>query len=383
MAAGTAVDATKSAADSLPRMRVMSIVGARPQLVKLAAVADAFAGTEHEHLIVHTGQHYDARLSDVFFTGLGIPEPDIHLGVGSGSHGVQTGAVLSGLDPVLDEHRPDWVLVYGDTNSTLAGALSAVKMHIPVAHLEAGLRSFNRRMPEEHNRVLTDHAADLLLAPTKEAMGHLASEGLADRSVLVGDVMVDVCWKVRDAVLTGDHPAPPLPDGIDVGKPYLVATLHRPDNTDDPDVLKGMVEALSRLPVQVALLAHPRLVARASQFGIELNQGAIRAGHPLPYADLVGAVIGSAGVVTDSGGLQKEAFLLGRPCTTLRAETEWVETLEGGWNVLVPRPYEAGTEEWAEIATRYAPESERPPYYGTGDAGKQAVEALATAGRPA
>lgn len=357
-------------------MRVMSIVGARPQLVKLAAVADAFAGTAHQHLIVHTGQHYDANLSDVFFTGLGIPDPDIHLGVGSGSHGVQTGAVLSGLDPVLDEHRPDWVLVYGDTNSTLAGALAAVKMHLPVAHLEAGLRSFNRRMPEEHNRVLTDHAADLLLAPTEEAMAHLAAEGLADRARLVGDVMVDVCWKVRDAVQSGDRPAPPLPEGIDAGEPYLVATLHRPDNTDDPDVLRGMVEALAALPVQVALLAHPRLVARAGQFDIDLTRGSVHAGHPLPYADLVAAVIGSAGVVTDSGGLQKEAYLLGRPCTTLRPETEWVETLEGGWNVLVPRPFDMEPDLWAATATRDAPGSERPPHYGAGDAGRRTVEAL-------
>lgn len=182
-------------------MKVISIVGARPQLVKLAPIAAAFAETDHEHVIVHTGQHYDADLSDVFFDGLGIPDPDVHLGVGSGSHGVQTGAVLTALDPVLEREQPDWVLVYGDTNSTIAGALSAVKMHLPVAHLEAGLRSFNRRMPEEHNRVLTDHCADVLLAPTEEAMRHLADEGLKDRAVLAGDVMVDICLRIRDAVL--------------------------------------------------------------------------------------------------------------------------------------------------------------------------------------
>jgi UDP-N-acetylglucosamine 2-epimerase (non-hydrolysing) len=354
----------------------MSIVGARPQLVKLAAVADAFGRTEHEHLIVHTGQHYDANLSDVFFTGLNIPDPDIHLGVGSGSHGAQTGAVLSGLDPVLDEHRPDWVLVYGDTNSTLAGALSAVKMHIKVAHLEAGLRSFNRRMPEEHNRVLTDHAADLLLAPTQEAMNHLATEGLSARSRLVGDVMVDVCWKVRDAVQAGEHAFPDLPRGIDPDRPYLVATLHRPDNTDDPAVLRALVDSLAALPVQVALLAHPRLVARAGQFDIDLDRGSLHAGHPLPYAGLVNAVLRSAGVITDSGGLQKEAYLLGRPCTTLRPETEWVETLEGDWNRLVPRPDELAADEWVQAATRPAPDSERPMPYGSGDAAERTVRAL-------
>lgn len=357
-------------------MKVMSIVGARPQLVKLAPVSRAFAATEHEHLIVHTGQHYDAQLSDVFFSGLGIPAPDLHLGVGSGSHGVQTGAVLSGLDPALDEHRPDWVLVYGDTNSTLAGALSAVKQHLPVAHLEAGLRSFNRRMPEEHNRVLTDHAADLLLAPTEEAMKHLAAEGLGERSRLVGDVMVDVCLTVRDAVLAGEALTPQLPRGIDPDQPYVVATLHRPDNTDDPDVLRSLVQALALAPTQVALLAHPRLLARAGDFGIDLAVGSIKVGTPLPYAGLIGAVLGSAGVVTDSGGLQKEAFLLGRPCTTLRPETEWVETLEDGWNVLVPRPQDLGTEKWGELVTRPAPDSPRGAPYGTGHAATQVVTAL-------
>lgn len=361
----------------------MSIVGARPQLVKLAPMSDAFRATTHEHLIVHTGQHYDANLSDVFFSGLGIPAPDVYLGVGSGSHGVQTGAVLSGLDAVLDEHRPDCVLVYGDTNSTLAGALAAVKMHIPVAHLEAGLRSFNRRMPEEHNRVLTDHAADLLLAPTEEAMRHLAAEGLASRSKVVGDVMVDVCLKVRDAVLADEAPSPVLPDGIDTDEPFLVATLHRPDNTDDPATLRRLIDALAALPVQVALLAHPRLVARAAEFDIDLMAGAVRPGQPLPYAQLVSAVMGSAGVVTDSGGLQKETYLLGRPCTTLRPETEWVETLADGWNRLVPEPAALALDEWTGIATRPAPETPRGTPYGSGDAAERAIRAIEEAFGPA
>ncbi|MET9129607.1 non-hydrolyzing UDP-N-acetylglucosamine 2-epimerase [Streptomyces antibioticus] len=355
-------------------MKVISVVGARPQLVKLAPIAAAFADTPHEHVIVHTGQHYDADLSDVFFSGLGIPDPDVHLGVGSGGHGEQTGAVLAAMDKVLETEKPDWVLVYGDTNSTVAGALSAVKLHYRVAHLEAGLRSFNRRMPEEHNRVLTDHAADLLLAPTQEAMRHLANEGLAQRSTLVGDVMVDVCLRIRDAVLAGEHPRPVLPEGIDADAPYLVATLHRPDNTDDPERLAAIIGSLAALPVPVALLAHPRLVARAEQHGIDLNQGAVRAGRPLPYAGLVGAVLGSAGVVTDSGGLQKEAFLLGRACTTVRPETEWVETLEGGWNVLVPDPHE--TAGFADLATRPAPDTERGTPYGDGNAAVRAVQAI-------
>ncbi|MFI2374391.1 non-hydrolyzing UDP-N-acetylglucosamine 2-epimerase [Streptomyces sp. NPDC018964] len=357
-------------------MKVISIVGARPQLVKLAPVAAAFARTEHEHVIVHTGQHYDADLSDVFFSGLGIPDPDVHLGVGSGSHGVQTGAVLSALDPVLAEHRPDWVLVYGDTNSTIAGALSAVKQHLPVAHLEAGLRSFNRRMPEEHNRVLTDHCADLLLAPTEEAMRHLANEGLGHRARLAGDVMVDICLRIRDAVLAGEHPAPALPEGIDPKQPFLLATLHRPDNTDDAARLSAVVESLARLPLPVALLAHPRLVARAEQHGIRLDQGSVRVGRPLPYAGLVAAVLASAGVVTDSGGLQKEAYLLDRVCTTIRPETEWVETLEGDWNRLVPDPHDLAPADWSDLATRPAPTAPHGAPYGDGTAAQRVVKLM-------
>jgi UDP-N-acetylglucosamine 2-epimerase (non-hydrolysing) len=357
-------------------VKVVSIVGARPQLIKLAPISAAFDGSGCEHVIVHTGQHYDADLSDVFFDGLGIPDPDVHLGCGSGSHGVQTGGILAALDPVLESERPDWVLVYGDTNSTLAGALAAVKLHLPLAHLEAGLRSFNRLMPEEHNRVLTDHAADLLLAPTDEAMRHLADEGLAKRSVLVGDVMVDVCLRVRDAVLAGRHPRPALPDGIEPEDPYLVATLHRAENTDAPDRLAALIGAMADLPRPVALLAHPRLVARAEQYGIELNRGALKAGRPLPYAGMVAAVIGSTGVLTDSGGLQKEAYLLDRPCTTLRTETEWVETLRGDWNRLVPDPAELAPTDWAAAATRPAPVASRGTPYGDGQAAQRVIEVL-------
>ncbi len=350
-------------------MRVLSVVGARPQFVKLAPVAAALETAGHEHVIVHTGQHYDNRMSDVFFEDLRIPAPDVHLGVGSGGHGAQTGAMLAGLDGVLEEHAPDWVLVYGDTNSTLAGAVAAVKLHLPVAHLEAGLRSFNRAMPEEHNRVLTDHAADLLLAPTEVAMRHLAAEGLAKRSVQVGDVMTDVCFLVRDAVR--DRP-PELPDGVDAGAGYLVATIHRAENTDDPDRLAAVVAALAALPLPVVLLAHPRLVARASTFGIDLDAGALRPAAPLPYPQMVAAVLHSRGVVTDSGGLQKEAYLLGVPCTTLRTETEWVETLDDGWNVLDPDLSAVGS-----AAVRPAPHVPQGHPYGDGTAARTVVRVLA------
>ena len=349
-------------------MRVLSIVGARPQFVKLGPVAEAFGRSGIDHVIVHTGQHYDSGLSDVFFADLSIPAPDVHLGVGSGSHGVQTGAMLGALDGVLDEHQPDWVLVYGDTNSTLAGAVAAVKLHLPVAHLEAGLRSFNRRMPEEHNRVLTDHAADLLLAPTDVAVGHLADEGLASRTVLVGDVMTDVCFRVRDAVLE----APPArPDGVDPDSGYLVCTIHRADNTDDPLRLRAIIDALAALPLPVLLLAHPRLVTRCAEFDIVLDRPGIVRSQPLPYPSMVAALVRSRGLVTDSGGLQKEAYLLGVPCTTLRTETEWVETLVGGWNVLDP-----DLSTVASIAVRPRPETPRTAPYGDGHAADKVAQVL-------
>ncbi len=348
-------------------MKILSVVGARPQFVKLAPMVAAIAAAGHEHVIVHTGQHYDVNMSDVFFRDLGIPEPDVHLAVGSATHGRQTGAMLARMDEVLEQHRPDWVLVYGDTNSTVAGALAAVKMHVPVAHLEAGLRSFNRRMPEEHNRVLTDHAADLCLAPTQVAMGHLSAEGLAERSILVGDVMTDVLFRVRDAVT--DTP-PSLPDGLD-GQPFRVATLHRPDNTDDPERLRAIVAALASLDRPTVLLAHPRLRGRAAEFGIDLVSGSLLAADPLPYPQLVRAVMASTGVITDSGGLQKEAFLLRVPCTTVRTETEWTETVDLGWNALVPDPARL-----AEVVGRPAPEATDAAPYGHGDAAERAVAAI-------
>ncbi|MGW6279044.1 non-hydrolyzing UDP-N-acetylglucosamine 2-epimerase [Kribbella sp. NPDC055071] len=348
-------------------MKVLSVVGARPQFVKLAPVAEAFAATDHQHVIVHTGQHYDKNMSDVFFADLRIPAPDVHLGVGSGSHGVQTGAMLAAMDAVLDEHQPDWVLVYGDTNSTLAGTLSAVKMHLPVAHLEAGLRSFNRRMPEEHNRVLTDHAADLLLVPTQVAMDHLANEGLTDKARLVGDVMTDVCFRVRDAVKDK-----PLDLPFSKGE-YVVATIHRAENTDDPAQLAAIVDGLAGAGVPVVLLAHPRLVAKCAEHGIKLERpdGSLHVREPLAYPEMVAAVLGSSGVVTDSGGLQKEAFLLGTVCTTLRTETEWVETLEDGWNVLT-----SDMSKLPELAARPAPTAERSMPYGDGHAAGRVVTAL-------
>jgi len=314
-------------------MKVLSVVGARPQFVKLAPIAHALRG-RCEHVIVHTGQHYDERMSQVFFDDLGIPLPDADLEIGSGSHGAQTGAMLAAIEPLLQQQEPDWVLVYGDTNSTLAGALAAVKLHLPVAHLEAGLRSFNRRMPEEHNRVLTDHAADLCLAPTQVAMDHLNREGLASRSRLVGDVMTDVC--LATATRVRDEP-PTLPHGVRASE-YVVATIHRPDNTDDAERLTAIMDGLASLRRQVLLLAHPRVVAAAARHGVELSRPGVHVLPAQPYPELLRLVLHSSAVVTDSGGLQKEAFLLRVPCTTMRPETEWTETVDLGWNLLCDNP---------------------------------------------
>lgn len=343
-------------------VHVLSVVGARPQFVKLAPVAEALALVGARHTVVHTGQHYDAAMSAAFFADLHLPTPDVHLGVGSAPHGVQTASILASLEPVLARTRPDWVLVYGDTNSTLAAALAAVKLGLSLAHLEAGLRSGNRAMPEEHNRVLTDHAADLLLAPSRNAVEQLAREGLASRCRLVGDVMVDVCLRVAASV-------EPVRSAGDV----LLATVHRAENTDDPVRLRMVLDGLARLPLAVLLPVHPRLRDRARSAGLSLDAGALRPVEPLPYRRLIGTVLASAGVVTDSGGLQKEAHVLGVPCTTLRSETEWVETLEGGWNVLAPDPCRLG-----EVVMRARPGGKPPRPYGDGDSAARVVAELAS-----
>jgi UDP-N-acetylglucosamine 2-epimerase (non-hydrolysing) len=348
-------------------VKVLSVVGARPQFIKVAPVAAAFSRAGHLHEIVHTGQHYDARMSDVFFEQLEIPKPVVHLGVGSAGHGEQTGAMLAGLELVFLERRPDWVVVYGDTNSTLAAAIAAVKLHIPVAHVEAGLRSLNREMPEEHNRILTDHAADLLLAPTEEAVGHLTREGLAHRTALVGDVMVDILFQVRDAVRRRPVELPfPAPEGD-----YLVATIHRAENTDDPERLAAILDSLDALPQQVLLLAHPRLVQRAQDAGLPLDRPGVRSAPPVGYPELVQLTLGSVGVVTDSGGLQKEAYLLEVPCTTVRTETEWPETLEGGWNMLA-----TDLTRLAEAVDRRPPARAEQRPYGSGEAAMAVVDAV-------
>lgn len=347
-------------------MKVVSVVGARPQFVKLKPMVDALASVDSEHLIVHTGQHYDSNMSDVFFSGLKLPDPDINLAVGSGSHAQQTGEILIRIERVIAALKPDWLLVYGDTNSTLAAALAAVKIGVPVAHIEAGLRSGNRAMPEEINRILTDHASNLLLSPTELAMDNLTLEGLESKSHQVGDVMADLIRSSRPLIEYNTV----QPFEMATSVKYIVATIHRPSNTDDPARLRNIVSALTKLDSHVILVAHPRIISESKKHGIVLRGGSLQVIDPLPYLSMLQLVGGSAGVITDSGGLQKEAFLMGIPCTTIRMETEWPETLAGGMNVL-----NFGLVELSEIINRHVDKPISEPF-GNGHAAQKIVELL-------
>lgn len=304
-------------------MRVVSIVGARPQFIKVAPVSRRAHGL-FEHMILHTGQHYDYELSENFFSELEIPRPFVNLDSGSGRQGAQTARILVGIEEVLLKICPDWVLVYGDTNSTIAGALAATKLGIKVGHVEAGLRSLNRSMPEEINRVVSDHLSDLLFAPTNGAMKNLRKEGLIPKSLLVGDVMIESLQFIKAKI-----EREPV-----TRKNEIFATIHRAENTNNKNRLQEIIYKLSQSPVPIKLFAHPRLQHKARDFGIDLGIGAIKVFGPASYFETIKGMIQSMGVITDSGGLQKEAYLLERPCLTIRSETEWIETLEGNWNQL-------------------------------------------------
>jgi len=358
-------------------MTILTIVGARPQFIKAAAVSRALAQTEGTNeLLVHTGQHYDPGLSDVFFDELEIPPPSHHLGVGSGSHGAQTGEMLAKIEKVLVKTRPDWVLVYGDTNSTLAGALAAAKLHVPVAHVEAGLRSFNRRMPEEVNRVLTDHASTLLFTPTETADRHLATEGIpAERVRRVGDVMYDVARFFGDKAEQESDVLDRL--GLE-DKGYVLSTIHRAENTDDPDRLRVVFEALSAVhaDVPVVLPLHPRTQAVLERSGrTEWARDSVRLIDPVGYLDMVLLERHARLVATDSGGVQKEAYFAGVPCVTLRDETEWTELVDLGWNRLAP-PTDVDSVV-ARLREGLAAEpGTDAALYGVGDSAQQIVAAL-------
>jgi len=360
-------------------VKIATIIGARPQFIKAAVVSRAIAESNKlvtpssstvTELIVHTGQHYDHNMSEVFFKELEIPEPHLNLEVGSGCHGQQTGQMLIKLEEVMLSEKPDWVLVYGDTNSTLAGALAAVKLHIPVAHVEAGLRSFNKSMPEEHNRVLTDHCSDLLFCPTRAAVKNLKIEGVTNGVHRVGDVMFD-------SVLFNTELATKRSKILETlklqNKAYALATVHRAENTDDSHRLQAIFEALEKISsegLRVVLPLHPR--TRKLYDASPFSGAKIKIIEPVSYLDMLRLEQQARLILTDSGGVQKEAYWMKVPCITLRDETEWIETVEAGWNILAG----ADSAKIVEAAKTDRKPSVQHPAYGDGKAGEKIVDIL-------
>jgi UDP-N-acetylglucosamine 2-epimerase len=353
-------------------MKITTIVGARPQFIKCAPVSHALRKVATE-MLVHTGQHYDDNMSEVFFRDLAIPHPEYNLGVGSGSHGSQTGDMLKLLEEVLLRERPDCALVYGDTNSTLAGALAAAKLHIPVVHVEAGLRSFNRQMPEEINRVMTDHLSTWLFCPTETAVKNLAQEGITRGVHLVGDVMYDAILQFteiahqRSTILTDLHLKP---------KEYLLVTIHRPHNTDVEENLRNILAALYESEERVIFPVHPRTRRRLTEFTPDEPQsvrGNLQFVNPVGYLDMLMLEQQARLILTDSGGIQKEAYFFGVPCVTLRPETEWIETVETGWNVIVGS---SRVQIMNMINSHQWPQGPPPPVFGDGKAAQRIVTKL-------
>lgn len=350
-------------------MKIVSVVGARPQFIKAAPVGRALEDAGIQEVVLHTGQHYDAGMSDVFFAELGIREPRYNLGVGSGSHATQTAAMLTGIEAVLMSERPDWLLIYGDTNSTLAGALAAAKLGVPIAHVEAGLRSYNRAMPEEINRVVADSLSSVLFCPTSVAASNLAREGITSGVYVVGDVMYDAILSVaRRAEEIAVRLLSRL--GVEPGR-YLLATVHRASNTDDPRALAGIMAALSACGEPVVFPVHPRTRKVLDMCGTKIGKNLL-AIPPVSYLEMLALERQARKILTDSGGVQKEALWMGVPCITLRDETEWVETVECGWNTLV------GTDEGRILAAIAAPRpgSGPPQPYGDGRAAERIADVM-------
>jgi len=344
-------------------VKVASIVGARPQFIKAAPVSREVR-VHNEEVLIHTGQHYDENMSDVFFDVLRIPKPDYNLGVGSGSHAWQTAEMMKGIEEVLEKEKPGFVLVYGDTNSTVAGALVAAKMGIPLGHVEAGLRSYNRAMPEEINRVVTDHLATAVFCPTQTAVDNLAREGITRGVHLVGDVMYDVALEMAQAA-RGRDIVERL--GLQPGE-YLLATVHRPSNVDDKDTLSSIVRAFVGCGRTVVFPVHPRTRKNLEAFGLwEGLRGKVKAIEPVNYLDFLALLMKAAKVVTDSGGVQKEAYFFGVPCITLRDETEWIETVEDGWNALVG----TDTEDVLHAIEHFNPSGTKSKSFGDGHAAER------------
>ncbi|RUT04638.1 UDP-N-acetyl glucosamine 2-epimerase [Dulcicalothrix desertica PCC 7102] len=350
-------------------MKITTILGARPQFVKASVVSNAFKHSSIEETIIHTGQHFDAQMSDVFFKDLNLPQPNHHLNIHSLNHGAMTGRMMEQIETLLQQNKPDWVCVYGDTNSTLAGALVASKLNIPIMHIEAGLRSYNREMPEEINRVVTDHLAKLLLAPTQIAVECLEKEGIYRGVHCVGDVMMD-------AVLTFHHRAKETSYILDKYNlnpdSFYLATIHRPSNTDNNERLSAILENLTKLDFPVVFPVHPRALNQIKQQGLDnyLNHKQIITIPPVSYLEMLMLESNCSGVITDSGGVQKEAYIFQRPCFTLRNETEWKETVYAGWNHLVQ------PENLRDTITNFTYPLESPSFYGNGDAAQKIVEIL-------
>jgi UDP-N-acetylglucosamine 2-epimerase len=341
-------------------MKITSVVGARPQFIKAAQVSREIR-KDHEEIIVHTGQHYDPPMSDMFFHELKIPQPDHNLGVGSGTHAEQTGKMVVGIEKILMDEEPGLVLVYGDTNSTLAGGLAAVKVHVPVAHVEAGLRSFNNKMPEEINRILVDRISQLLFCPTTTAVENLKNEGITDGIHLVGDVMYDAALHNKELAMNSQ-----ILESLGLKeKEYLLVTVHRPSNTDSRENLEAIVEALISSGEEVVLPVHPRALKFLKEFKLHARlDEIIKLIEPAGYLDFTCLAMKAKKILTDSGGVQKEAYFHGVPCITLREETEWVETVQDGWNVLVG----ANMDRILDAIRTFEPKGERGQSYGDGNA---------------
>jgi UDP-GlcNAc3NAcA epimerase len=353
-------------------MKIVSILGARPEFIRAGAMSRALR-QHHQEIIVHTGQHYDANMSSIFFEELAIPDPDINLNVGSGKHGEQTGAMLTGIENILISEKPDWVIVHGDTNSTLAGALASAKLHVPVVHIEAGLRSFNRSMPEEINRIVTDHLATLLLCPSKAAVNNLSVEGIRSGVYIIGDLMADALFSAVKIAQTKSA----ILDQLNLDeKGYYLATVHRAENTDEPERLRSILQALLEIGKTIIFPVHPRTRIKISQLEGEwvtlLSRQNVKLIDPVGYLDMVRLEHDARMILTDSGGVQKEAYWLRVPCVTMRNETEWVETVEVGWNILTG----AETQRIVETVRSFLAPVEHPPIYGDGNAALRCVAIL-------
>lgn len=346
-------------------MEIMTIVGARPQFIKAAAFANALKkhkGERIKHILVHTGQHYDELMSEVFFRELALGAPDYNLAVNGGSHGAMTGKMLERIEALLIERKPDWVLIYGDTNSTIASALAAAKLHVKVAHVEAGLRSFNMRMPEEINRIVADKLSTLLFCPTLAAVENLRQEGITEGVFQVGDVMYDVALQSAEIAERTSR----IMENLELNKKqYVLATCHRAENTDSTERLTEILRALDAIAREqkVILPLHPRTRKKIDQLGPHLLLKNIRLIDPLPYLDMVMLEKNSLAIITDSGGVQKEAFFYRVPCITIRDETEWVETIANGWNVLAGANKDNIVNAYKQLGFRNTKEAEP---YGNG-----------------